>query len=190
MVRSNCIACRGLKYIFQHLYLRLQGVWCPLLAFTGTCTHMHTHISRIKNKLLDAILYVCAHMHKVPEEARRGHRIPWNLSYEWLWSAVWVLGIESTALNTESFLQPKYFFKMDSVSFQYGGLQAWLFVRNKKAGSQSLCACLFVLRSALRQEVYCMLKASVSNIRPCHKYTHTKQEEHKGKQSGRPSKTS
>ena len=44
-----------------------------------------------------------------------------------------MLGIESSALNTESFLQSKYFFKMDSVSFQCGGLQAWLFVRNKKS---------------------------------------------------------
>lgn len=50
---------------------------------------------------------------------------------------VWVLGIESSALNTESFLQPKYFFKIDSVSFQCGGLQAWLFVRNKRSGSQA-----------------------------------------------------
>lgn len=93
---------------------------------------MHTYLELKIN--LDAILYVCAHMHKVPEEARRGRQI---LELQMIVISYVGVGIEYSALNTESFLQPKYFFKMDPVSFQCGGLQTWLFVRNKKGGSQA-----------------------------------------------------
>lgn len=52
-----------------------------------------------------AYMYVC-YLHAVPEEARRGSQIPWDLSYGRLGVTVWMLGIEpqsfgrvATALN-------------------------------------------------------------------------------------------
>lgn len=41
------------------------------------------------------ILHACMsvhHMCAVPVEGRRGHRISWNCSYKWLWTAMWELG--------------------------------------------------------------------------------------------------
>lgn len=46
---------------------------------------------------MNALLpYMFMHTHAcfVPQEARRGHWIPWNQSYGWLWACIWMLGIE------------------------------------------------------------------------------------------------
>ena len=48
----------------------------------------------------------------LPSEVRRGHQIPWNWNYGWLWVTVWMIGIElrpsvraASAQTTEPSLQ-------------------------------------------------------------------------------------
>ena len=61
------------------------------------------------------------HVHEVPMKDRRGHCIPWNWSYRWLWATVWELGIKCSILCkssqcSEPSLQPYTNFQYDSAS--------------------------------------------------------------------------
>jgi len=31
------------RYVHSYLWLQLHGVWCPIMASSGICTHTHTH---------------------------------------------------------------------------------------------------------------------------------------------------
>lgn len=45
------------------------------------------------------VLLLCSYVHHlltymVPMESRKGHQMPWNWSFEWLWVSMWILGTE------------------------------------------------------------------------------------------------
>lgn len=68
--------------------------------------------------VLPAGMPVCC-VHTVPTEARRGQQIPWNWSFRWLWTAMWVLEFEgdSSGPPTSALLAEPSFQHLDFGSF-------------------------------------------------------------------------
>ena len=66
-------------------------------------SYLSLYLNHLQKKLFYACLcMLCACL--VPTEARRGHRLPWNWSYRWLWATVWVLRIEPISGRVASVL--------------------------------------------------------------------------------------
>lgn len=57
--------------------------WLKTYLFYLMCIHV-----------LPSSVCVCTRFVSSAQEARRGCEVPWNWSYEWLWTTVWVLGVE------------------------------------------------------------------------------------------------
>lgn len=59
-------------------------------------------------------LPACVHVyHVLPAEVRSGCQMPWNCSYGWLGTTLWVLGtkpVQKAVLTTELSLQPAFCF--------------------------------------------------------------------------------
>lgn len=43
LAEDQFASCSPWQVAYNHLHTKLQGIWCPLLSYTGTYTHMHTH---------------------------------------------------------------------------------------------------------------------------------------------------